>query len=135
MQSIVRGVMSYDVSRLLNHAHHYSVVGCGHTWLISAENIWKGNAFYFFFEVDISLPLLVDGWILISKKSVYCTLTTYIYICFCHRFIQTHIDYVAHTGRSWSMWMTKDGCIYKYICWIISDLFLKFGILILYILN
>ncbi|WZZ46927.1 hypothetical protein YC2023_043186 [Brassica napus] len=39
MQSIVRGVMSYDVSRLLNHAHHYSVVGCGHTWLISAENI------------------------------------------------------------------------------------------------
>ncbi|KAL0693441.1 hypothetical protein Bca4012_060621 [Brassica carinata] len=39
MQSIVHGVMSDDVARLLNRSHHYSVVGL--TWCISVENIGK----------------------------------------------------------------------------------------------
>ncbi|KAG2302302.1 hypothetical protein Bca52824_030953 [Brassica carinata] len=39
--SIVHGVMSDDVARLLNRSHHYSVVGL--TWCISVENIGKGR--------------------------------------------------------------------------------------------
>ena len=55
-------------------------------------------------------------WFFSKNSTISITSTTYKQIIiksnifFCHRLIQTHMDPVAHTGRSWSMWTTKDGC-------------------------